>query len=492
MIRNQQIRMKTTTRFLISILAFLSVSCNQKPQKVIKLDSLPEIFPDYLNVTIPNNIAPLNFLVKSEFEAMEVKLIGKNDSLFYYSKNQEVRFSINKWKKLLQEEVSLSVNVTLLINGQWYAYDPFYWMIMKEPIDPFLSYRLIEPGYEVWNSVQLKERNVENFDERVLADNNLVENSCMNCHVYGNQSGDLSFFHLRGQNGGTVLNRNGKLSKLKLRTGDMISPAVYGSFHPSGRFGVFSTNIIIPAFHTLGSNRLEVYDTESDIIIVDFENNQIIQPPVLNDSLSFETFPCFSADGQSVFFCSAPQMHLPDSISQLQYNLCAVSFDPLTGQTGSIVDTLYNVRLSGGSVCHLKASPDGHYVLFTLANNGTFPIWHQETDLRLLNLKTGYLDTLQNVNAKNSDTYHSWSSNSRWFVFASKRDDGLYGKPYFCYIDSTGKAHKPFVLPQKNPSNYNFTLKSFNIPELSKTPARFDAIDIEKLYWDTDAISFDN
>ena len=100
---------------------------------------------------------------------------------------------------------------------------------------------------------------------------------------------------------------------------------------------------------------------------------------------------------------------------------------------------------------------------------------------RIEYLQTGKVDSLSMVNSEKSDTYHSWSHTGRWFVFASKRDDGLYGKPYFCYVDRQGKAHKPFVLPQREPTFYDDCLKSFNIPELSRGPVPFDAIDIENV-----------
>jgi hypothetical protein len=65
-------------------------------------------------------------------------------------------------------------------------------------------------------------------------------------------------------------------------------------------------------------------------------------------------------------------------------------------------------------------------------------------------------------------------------VFASKRDDGLYGKPYFCYVDKDGKAHKPFCLPQEHPVFYDNCLKSFNAPELGKGKLPFDVNDVAK------------
>jgi hypothetical protein len=65
-------------------------------------------------------------------------------------------------------------------------------------------------------------------------------------------------------------------------------------------------------------------------------------------------------------------------------------------------------------------------------------------------------------------------------VFASKRDDGLYGKPYFTHIDEEGRATKPFLLPQRDPEYYDYTLKSFNIPELVDGDLPFDAVDVER------------
>ena len=113
----------------------------------------------------------------------------------------------------------------------------------------------------------------------------------------------------------------------------------------------------------------------------------------------------------------------------------------------------------------------------------TLTVLNREGKLRKLNLKNANMissSVYYGYDSK-SDTYHSWSHTGRWFVFASKRDDGLYGKPYFCYFDEHGKAHKPFVLPQKEPTFYDDCLKSFNIPELSRGPVPFNAIDIENV-----------
>lgn len=63
------------------------------------------------------------------------------------------------------------------------------------------------------------------------------------------------------------------------------------------------------------------------------------------------------------------------------------------------------------------------------------------------------------------ESYHSWSSNSRWFVFSSRRMDGLYTHPYIAHIDENGEIGKPFVLPQEEACFYSSFMQSFNIPE---------------------------
>ena len=465
----------------IFVLLFL-VSCRQSPQNVKAVDTFPVISPDYINVTIPENIAPLNFMMGDSVEKTVATIKGKEASITVYGE-QKLQIPLKKWKELLSAgEQTISVTVSSKKNGEWTQYKSFSWAVKTDKIDGFLSYRLIEPGYEVWNKIQLVERNIETFDERVLADNNLTENSCMNCHIYGNNNPQLSFFHMRGPNGGTVLNRNGKLRKINTRANNMIANATYGNLHPSGRFGVFSSNIVIPEFHSSQSKRLEVYDSASDLIVIDFDNDKVITQPSLSDTTAFETFPVCSADGNSIYYCSAPYKPLPDSIESLRYSIHRIDFNPENGTLGTKVDTVWNSEIQNGSACHLKTSPDGKYLLFTVADYGTFPIWHREADLQMLNLETGEINKLENVNGPNSDTYHSWSSNSRWFVFASKRDNGIYGKPYFSYVDENGTSHKPFVLPQRDPATYDFMLKSFNIPELSKGQVPFDAMDIERIY----------
>ena len=460
-----------TKIYYLSALMLLLLSCTPTPVDVQKSSELPPIYPDYCDVTIPVNIAPLNFLLRTDCEAIEVKA----GSLILNTRGNEASFDIDDWKELMQQSADqeIEVTITALIDGTWTQYAPFHWRVVSDKVDPYLTYRLIEPDYEIWNNVQIQQRCVENFDVNALGHYEQLENRCMNCHTFANQDPQLSMMYVRGPGGGAILNQQGQLSKLN------IPGSVYFGFSPSGRYITFSTQKIIPAFHSMPSKRLEVYDAESNVYVADMQEHRIISSPLLSDSLKFETFPTFSPDGKYIYYCAADSVSLPSDIKNLQYRLVRIPFDEKTGTIGTEVES-WSVEGEKSSVCHPRISPDGRYLLYTVADYGTFPIWHPEADLQLMNLQTGAIDTLAIVNSGKSDTYHSWSSNSRWFVFASKRDDGLYGKPYFCYIDKDGKAHKPFCLPQEHPTFYDNNLKSFNAPELGKGKVPFDVNDVAK------------
>lgn len=469
--------------YLIFVYLIIGVaSCTPSPKDVRKVGELPPVYPDYVDVTVPCNIAPLNFLLRDSCEALYVTASVDGSEIISHRKGCEAIFGLKDWRRLMEEASgkSVSVTVTALKYGRWIQYSPFEIHVSEDEIDRYLSYRLIEPDYEVFSRLQIMERDVSDFSERILCDYNNVGNRCMNCHTHAPKDGDLSFLYVRGEGGGMVLNDHGSLRLLDFKTPDMVSGAVYAQFDPSGRYIVFSTNAIIPAFHSRPDKRLEVFDTKSDVYVYDIKANRMLRSPLLADSTRLETFPTFSSDGREIYWCVADGPVRPSHLDSLHYSLCRIGFDPERGEFASRVDTVVAGR-HGNSVSHPRVSPDGKQLLYTVSDFGTFPIWHREADLRMLDLATGAIDSLNVVNSPMSDTYHSWSSSGRWFVFASKRDDGLYGKPYFAHVSPDGKVSKPFVLPQESPSFYDHNLRSFNVPDLGQAPVSITPSEVADL-----------
>ena len=470
--------------FLTAIAALLLLGCRSEDLSTPTYGSEGPlvIYPDYKDVTVPYNIAPLNFRYAME-GARKARTTFTLDGESVTIKGTEVEWKTAKWKSFMAGSAGKTVKVEAeaVVDGKTVT-DSWAFHVSEDEVDSYLTYRLIEPAYQNWFEVSIMERCIEDFSETVICDHKHTDNACMNCHIHGQQRGDLSMYYIRGAHGGAILNRDGKLRKLTLNADGMLSGTVYGDLHPSGRFGVFSTNIILPGMHALAVKRMEVYDTASDLTVADFDRNLMVNVPHVARGDAFETFPCFSADGNYVYYCVADTVALPKDVHDLRYDLVRASFDTSDGRIGEQVDTVWSAQAHNASACHPKASPDGRWLMFTVASYGTFPINHPESTLCLIDLATGESIPLDSIKGDKSDTYHSWSSNSRWFVFASKRGDGQYGKPYFCHIDEKGNTTKPFVLPQKSSRFYDYNLKSFNIPDLGKESTGMTIKDATRMF----------
>ncbi len=442
------------------------------------------LYPDYRDVTIPRNIAPLNFmLTDDDVDAVCADFSAGGETLRVASRGRKVVIGERDWHKLLSDANVDRISVNLYYRrAGFFLRDTFSIEVSNDALDPYVTYRLIEPGYEVWNHIQIEERDMTTFDTRILADNKNIGGRCMNCHIHS-EDGNSTLFHVRG-NGGASLFAQGDadgsvrkgIRRVTLRDPRMKGGAVYGELSADGHYGVFSSNEIIPLLHSEGSRRLEVYDAWSDLCIYDFRRDTMILSSLVSGDSDMETFPCFSPDARTVYYCSAPALPLPDSIDSLRYSILRLGFDG-NAWTGP-ADTIWSAPRHRASASFPKVSPDGRFLLFCASRCGTFPIWHRETCLRMIDLRSGKEINVNNLNSPVSDTYHSWSSSSRWVVFASKRTDGQYGRIYIAHIDEDGQASRPFALPQEDPEHDILSLKSFNIPDISPRPAPFSESDV--------------
>jgi hypothetical protein len=464
-----------------SVIFILMLACS-KPVEIVKTNNeLPPIYPDYIGVTIPSNIAPLNFKLIDDTNKAQAAII-ETDSIKFEVHARDGQFQIPefKWKELLKASIGDEFVVTVCIQEEigWTAYTPFKIKVAKETVDPYLVYRLIEPGYEIWNEMGIYQRNLENFTQTAILENKTVGGDCMNCHSFRMQDPDQMMMHIRGVNAATMVIIDGKVEKLNTKTKDTMSALVYPSWHPSGRFIAFSVNNTKQDFHSVNRNRIEVYDLASDVVIYDLENHEIFTTPALFSDKSFESFPSFSSDGNTLYFSTSYAHEMPNEYEKVKYSICSISFDPETKKFGASVDTIFNARLENKSASFPRVSPNGKYLLYTKGDYGGFFIWHKEADLWIYNIETEKHYPLSLANSYEAESYHSWSSNSRWIVYGSRRIDGLYTRPFIAYINDEGEAEKAFVVPQKEVEFYGYLMKSYNVPEFVKGKVKVTGYDI--------------
>lgn len=462
--------MKRFSPFILCALPLMSACTQSVPQIDTQLTCDAPIFPDYKSVTLPCNLAPVRFGLAdscSYDKALAVFSTSQDEVTVEASRNS-FDISESKWHKLTSLVGKIEVRVMFQKNGKWTSYKPFEIHVSPDSVDSHIAYRLIEPGYEYWYEMGLYQRDLETFTEKSIINNRQTDGGCMNCHSFRQNNPDEMSFHLRKNFGGTYLVRHGETVKLPTGQPGMPASLVYPYWHPTGKYIAYSVNDTKQVFHTNNRNRIEVFDYKSDVVVYDVEQGKALSNSAICASGHFETFPTFSPDGRTLFFCSADSLKMPDEYDHLQYSLCATSFDPETGTIGTAVDTLYNIYNEGGSVSFPRVSPDGQRLVFTRAGYGNFSIWHRDADLYELNLNTKEVKPIDAINSDEVDSYHSWSSNGRWLIFSSRRMDGLYTRPFITHVDAEGNYTKPFPVPQADAHYYDRLMKSYNVPEFIK------------------------
>lgn len=495
--------MKQHLSYFIALLLLTACQGASVPTQFADSQQLPDIYPDYTGVTIPVNIAPLSIELRSQADnAVTRYSFGDEEIVMGGIKAQP---DIDDWKALTEKAKgkSLKVEVFAQANGAWTRYKPFEIFVSPDSIDPYISYRLISPSYVTYEELTINQRCLENYDESVIYDNMLcgdeVNGQCINCHNYQMYNPEQMQFHARQNHGGTIVVDEGKPHKVNMANDSILSAGVYPSWHPWLKLIAYSTNKTQQSFHTRDLNKIEVFDSESDLIAYDVERNEVMN--IENDPHEFEVFPFWSPDGKWLYYCSAHFEYSADTVNssetiarakEIKYNIYRKPFDINQREFGPR-ELVFDAAAMDKSATLPRISPDGRWLLFTLGGWGCFHIWHRDADLWAIDLQpqqaasapssTGSTEekasstgggweafAVTDLNSDNTESYHSWSSNGRWVIISSRRTDGVYTRPFIAHVDADMKCTKPFELPSKDPDYHRQLMKSYNIPEFMKGP----------------------
>ena len=461
-------------------LAIMGCSAPSVPEAFTDSKNLPKIYPDYTDVTIPINIAPLTFELDEKADEMIARYSAGDKEIVCADKAQP---DMDDWRTLTEKAKggAITVDVYARKADQWTHYKPFSIFVSPDSIDSYLSYRLIFPSFVSYEALTINQRCLENYDESVIYDNILCtfekDGQCINCHNYQQYNPKRMQFHARQNNGGTIITYDGKTKKVDMKNDSILSAGVYPAWHPWLKLIVYSTNKTAQRFHTMHHNKIEVYDIESDLIAYDIDKGEVTN--LENDTTELEVFPAWAPDGKTLYYCSAHfqwqdstlrnTMKFTNYSKKLKYNIYRKSFDPETMTFGPR-ELVFSADSLNKSATLPRISPDGRYLMFTLAEYGVFHIWHHDADLWMIDLQNGEARAAQELNSSDTESYHSWSSNGKWVVFSSRRNDGTYTRPFFAHIDKNGQGTKPFELPSADPDYHRQFMKCYNIPEFMHGP----------------------
>jgi Tol biopolymer transport system component len=459
------------------------------------------IHPDYCGIEIPPNIAPLNFLVLEQGLRYRVKIYSKQgkpiETLF---RTPKIIINENSWHELLGmnqgEELYFDVFVQTS-NERWVRFQTITNRIARENIDDYVVYRKMHPTHVLFNGpLGIYQRNLRGFDESVILDRGYHRNQCLNCHTFCNNHSEQMLIGVRNKMYGvsTLLVEDSVVSKIGTKFG-------YTSWHPSGHLAVFSINDMRLFWHTSRNEVRDTVNVDSALAYYVVDSKTVKTAPNISRKDRLETWPRWSPDGRYLYFCSQPKLWSdvnkipPEHYEEIRYDIVRISYDIDRDQWGEL-ETVISAQDTHLSALVPRISPDGRWLLFCMCDCGYFPAWEPSSDFYLVDLKTAkesghYQYRRLEINSDQSESWCSWSSNSRWIVFSSKRGNPTFTRLYLSYVDEDGKVYKPFVLPQKDPAFYDSCLKTYNTPELVIGPVKATGEKLARAIRGSDKISVD-
>src|SRR5947209_1739024 len=125
--------------------------------QALKTNQPPALKPDYRDIIIPPNIAPLNFSIQEPGSRFYVRVHGRSgESIELSADNGKVIIPLKPWRRLLNDNRGGAVQLDIYSqhqNKQWIRYTSITNRVASEDIDPVLIYRKIHPAHSTWSSM---------------------------------------------------------------------------------------------------------------------------------------------------------------------------------------------------------------------------------------------------------------------------------------------------------------------------------------------------
>lgn len=440
---------------------------------------LPRIQPDYAGLVIPTNICPLNFQVEEAGTRYFVRVTSpRGQTLEVQSASPKIQFPEKRWKELLQSSAGQELRYDLLVkatNAVWRRFESFTNRVASEGVDGYLVYRKIHPSHNTWSAMGIYQRDLQTFEERPVIQNRKFGNDCCHCHSLRENNPSFASLDIRSPKYGNSLLLISNHVPIKV-TGNVS----FSAWHPSGRMIVSSFNKPRLLLHTVKNDMRDIVELDGWLGYYSLADLQVKRIPGLDDERQLLTFPTWTPDGKTLYFCSSPNPWVVpgktrnENYQEIRFDLRRIPYQAESDTWGT-PETLLTVAETGLSMVQPRVSPDGRWLTFGMCEYSCWANYHPESDLYIADLYAAQTNgklsyRKMEMNSAECESWHSWSSNSRWIVFSSKRGNPLFNRPHLAYVDGEGRLQKAFVVPQFDPAFYDSYLKTYTIPTLANAP----------------------
>ena len=434
-----------------------------------------KIIRPYDRASFPINIAPPEIFWDDNIDniwLLKITIPGYEDSpIIVLTDKKSWRPSKALWERIKKLGVnkysSLEIRGCIYKNGKRIGdtvyLDKIRFRISPFPLDNIIVYRLVSPLFHPQKTPNVYYRHVDSFKENLFVEGKNLY--CTNCHFFPKRADikpeeeilaiavrdQLPFRKMEGK-AKRILGIY-KFSQHKGKTFAINS--FFMSWAPDGiKVAVtMGRSVSIRPCITLETQQFFVMG--SDIYIVDVENNRVWPLNGASDPDYMENFPTWSPDGKYIVFCKAKEPER-GALETIRFDLYRVPYND--GKGGKAIP-IKGASFNGKSNYAPRYSPNGKWIVFNEADSAS--LVEPTSDLYIIPADLSAPPRKLECNVDYAmDSWHSWSLNSRWLLFATKRDDGIFARIYITEIDENGHASPPVKLPLKSEP-----MMCFNVPE---------------------------
>ncbi len=325
---------------------------------------------------------------------------------------------------------------------------------------------------------------------------------CGNCHSFADNGSvlglDVDYGNDKGAYGLVAVEKHMVMDDAKIitwadykREDRELTFGLLSRVSPTGRY-VISTvkdRSVFVAIPDLMISQL-FFPIKGILVVYDREKKTYAALPGADDPQYVQTNAVWSPDGKEIAFARAKayraerleqknsavvdEKDVPEFTVDKKpflYDLYRIPFN--AGKGGTAVP-IRGAAGDGMSNFFPKYSPDGKWIVFCKAKS--YMLLQPDSELYIVPATGGVARRLR-YNTARMNSWHSWSSNSRWLVFSSKVNTP-YTQLFLTHIDAQGNDSPPVLLER-----FTSPDRAANIPEFVKL--RGDAIaDIREQFLD--------